>query len=101
MMHEPDDRSDLERAHPGETRVGPLPVKDFGIVGRDMLPQYRIAQGGYSEFCKAIQILHPPVVTGGPCLIAVTRSDAIDRALMPTPKVGHAILVWTGGYLRR
>src|SRR5215203_2176204 len=87
MMEEPGDRGDATRSQRVETRIDPAPVWPPRIIGRDTLPEQRVAQAANPERGDALHIVRASGMPGELELIVVPVVDAVDGALDPAPQL--------------
>ena len=86
MMEQSGDRPDPERAQPRQTRVAPCPVARSEAVGRDTLPQQRIAESRDAERGESVEVLDAILMPGQPDLVSEAVPHPVDGALDAAPE---------------
>ena len=95
VVDEADDRLQPALAEGRQARIGPGPVGAVEAVGRDLLPQHRVAQGAQAEAGEARQVAYAAMVAAAVELGKEAVVDAVDRALEAAPHLqGWPAVFW-------
>jgi hypothetical protein len=87
VVRQPHDGADVELPQASEPLVHPRPVDVLDAVGRDPLPQHRIADGADTQAREEVKIFHTRGVAVALHLVEEHVPHTVDGALEAAPKL--------------